>query len=114
MIGVRTGEPQPVHLNGSISVSGTTMDAALASIVGEAAGVGNAPNATAKPGASALSAGPVPGPGGSASPQVRRLRLSRPHPWRIGESLFAGKGRRLGQSAALDGKPFAKVEGDSR
>jgi hypothetical protein len=85
---VPTGEQSTILLIGS--VSGATVDAALASIGGTAI----------KPDASAGSMGPPPGPGVAPSKRDRSAQLSRPYPHRVAASMFPRKIRSLGQSSA--------------
>ena len=96
---------QPVLLNGS--VSGATVDAALASIASTAVGNGDDPEPTVKPAAPAVSVGPVPGPGVTSRKKGQSPHLSRPYPHRIASSLFPRKARSIGQSSALDPKSRA-------
>ena len=95
-------DPQPVLLNGSVSVSGATVDAALASIVSAAVGNGDDPEPTVKPGTPAGSVGPVPGPGVTPRKKGRSPHLARPYPHRIASSLFPRKARKIGQSSSPD------------
>jgi RHS repeat-associated protein len=100
---VPTIKQQPVLLNGSVSVSGATVDAALASIASAAVG-NDDPYPTVKPGAPAVSVGPVPGPGVPPRKRYESPRLSRPYPQRIGEFLFPRKSRYLAETGrALPG-----------
>ncbi len=95
---VATRVPQPVLHHGS--VSGATMDAALASIVGN----DDTPDSSLKPTTPPASMGPVPGPGVSLRTRARTLDPSRPYPHRTAGSLFPRKGRGTGQSGAHDSR----------
>jgi hypothetical protein len=81
------------------SVSGATVDAALASIVGVADG--DAGGSAVKPGTPAASIGPVPGPGVPPREKEYAAPVSRPYPQRMASLLFPRKARGIGQSSAL-------------
>ncbi len=97
---VPASNPQPVLHTGS--VSGETVDAALASIAGAAAGKGEGPAPTVKPGAPAGSMGPIPGPGATSRKRDQGPQLARTYPHRTAASLFPRKARSIGQSSALE------------
>jgi hypothetical protein len=74
-----TIDPQPVSVNGPVSVSIATVDAALAAIQNTAVGEGNDPETTVKPGSPAGSAGPVPGPRVTTRKKDQSPHFSHPH-----------------------------------
>ncbi len=108
---VPNGGPQPALLDGAISAA--TVDAALASIVRATVGIGDLPVADSNPGKTAGSMGPVPGLGLTPRKRERSDHLARPYPHRVASLLFPRSIRNVGQSAALDREPFARIRGDS-
>ncbi len=106
---VPTRAPQPVLHDGSVSVSVATMDAALASIVGN----DDTPDSALKPSTPSASMGPVPGPGVSLRTKTRTLDPSRPYPHRTAGSLFPRKGRGMGEAGARKARISGRVQGDS-
>jgi hypothetical protein len=106
---VPTDPPQPSPVIGS--VSGATVDAALASIVG--VGNGDAGGSAVKPGTPAASMGPVPGAGVPPRKKEQGAHASRPYPHRIDALPFPRKARGIGQSSVLDPRTSARARGDS-
>ncbi len=105
-IAVPTNPRQAVLPNGS--VSGAMFDAALASILGVTVGDADAPDSTIKPGAPAVSAGPVPGPGAIPRKRTQESHRSRPYPQPIAAVKFSRKGRSMGQPPSLDPRSSAR------
>jgi hypothetical protein len=86
------------------SISGATVDAALASIAAAAVGHGDGPESAVQTGPRVASIGTVPGPGSPPKRRDANPQVARSYPYRIASSWYHRKTRGIGQSSFLDRK----------
>ena len=106
-VAVPPGGSHPAPISGP--VSGSMVDAALASITG----IDVAPYPVERPGAPSVSMGPVPGASPATRKRDRTPHPSGPSPHRNITSPLSRKGRGMGQSAAVDAGTSRRIGGDS-
>ena len=101
---------QPALPSGS--VSGATVDAALASIVGASTNNGDTSNPSTRPGILAVAMGPAHGPAAALRKREISAHVARPYPHRLAPSPFPRKTRGKGPSLATDPR-FSETAGGS-